>query len=74
MTNKHFENIFSYHATTDTQVFKYSTIREMAKQLAYLIDHSCPDSHEKSVAIMHLQNTVMWANASIAINEPSKDA
>lgn len=41
----------------------------MAKELAHLINKNAPESREKSLAFTSLQQTVMWANAAIAINE-----
>jgi len=37
--------------------------------LAFDIEHFCPDSREKSVAITKLEESIMWANAAIARNE-----
>ena len=66
--NPQIENIFKYHAPKEGQSEKYEAINEKAKELAYLIDDLCPNSREKSLAITHLQETKMWANASIACN------
>ena len=62
------ENNFMYHAPKEGQVEKYTAIREKAKELAYLIDGQCPNSREKSLAVTNLEQSVMWANASIARN------
>jgi len=67
--NQQIENNFKYHAPKDGQPEKYQAIREKAKELAYLIDELCPNSREKSLAITNLEQSVMWANASIARNE-----
>ena len=67
MDNK-IENAFIYHAPKEGQLEKYNTIREKAKELAYLIVNACPDSREKSLATTKLEESVMWANASIARN------
>jgi hypothetical protein len=69
MTNIQIDNLFSYHKPLPGQPERYEMIRRGAKELAKLIQNECPDSHEKSLAITNLQQTVMWANASIAINE-----
>ncbi len=66
--NEVIENNFMYHAPKEGQPGKYVKIREKAKDLAYLIEALCPNSREKSVAITHLETSVMWANASIARN------
>ncbi len=69
MTPSQIENIFSYHKPAGYQAKRYETIRDTAKTLAYTINNDCPESREKSLAITSLQQAVMWANASIAINE-----
>ncbi|WP_308860243.1 Acb2/Tad1 domain-containing protein [Paenibacillus radicibacter] len=66
--NPTIENNFMYHSPKEGQAEKYSAIREKAKELAYLIDELCPNSREKSKAMTELEDSVMWANASIARN------
>lgn len=63
------ENHFSYHSPKGDQPERYEKIRSKAKELAYLIQESCPTSDEKSLAMRKLEECVMWANASIARNE-----
>lgn len=63
------ENTFTYHAPKGTQQSRYEIIREKAKELAYILEDSCPDSREKSLAFTKLEEAVMWGNASIARNE-----
>jgi hypothetical protein len=60
---------FTYHPPKDGQPEKYTAIRDKAHQLAVLINDTCPDSREKSLAVTNLEESVMWANASIARNE-----
>lgn len=62
------ENNFKYHAPKEGQPEKYTAIREKAKELAKLIDKQCPNSREKALAFTNLEQSVMWANASIARN------
>lgn len=66
--NNQIENNFMYHSPKDGQAEKYEEIREKGKELAYLIDGICPNSREKSLAMTKLEESVMWANASIARN------
>lgn len=66
---KTIENNFTYHSPKNDQPERYAKIRDNAKQLALLLDQLCPQSREKSIAFTHLENCVMWANASIARNE-----
>ncbi len=62
------ENNFKYHAPKEGQTEKYENIREEAKKVACLIEDLCPSSREKSLALTKLEESVMWANASIARN------
>ena len=59
---------FTYHPPTDDQDALYKAIRAKARELAELVDERCPDSREKSLAMTKLEESVMWANASIARN------
>jgi hypothetical protein len=68
MSNEKIENNFSYHSPKEGQPEKYQAIREKAKELAYLINDTVPDSRERSIAMTQLEDTVMWANAGIARN------
>ncbi|MCT6924084.1 hypothetical protein [Metasolibacillus sp.] len=67
--NQQIENNFMYHSPKEGQQKKYESIREKAKELAYLIDDVCPNSREKSVSMTNLEQAVMWANAAVARNE-----
>lgn len=62
-------NRFTYRAPHGDQPSRYEIIRSHAFALALELNDLCPDSREKSLAITHLEQTVMWANASIARNE-----
>ena len=60
-------NRFTYHPPGDDETIqKYVTIRNNAFAFATRIDALAPDSREKSLAITHLEEAVMWANAAIA--------
>jgi hypothetical protein len=63
------EKRFTYHSPKADQPPRYEAIRAKGKELAELINNSCPDSREKSVAFTKLDEVVMWANAAIARNE-----
>lgn len=66
--NNQIENNFMYHKPKEGQNEKYETLRSKAKELAYLIEELCPNSRERSLAFTKLEESVMWANASIARN------
>jgi len=69
MTNDQIENTFTYHKPFGDQPERYEIIRGEAKRLAQVLQRACPESREKSLALTNLQQAVMWANASIALNE-----
>lgn len=66
---KRLDNNFVYHGPKDTQWERYQNIRDGAKRYARLLMESCPESRELSLALTHLEECVMMANASIARNE-----
>jgi hypothetical protein len=57
---------FTYHAPKAGQPAIYLQLREKAKEMALLINEFCPESREKALAFTQLEDTVFWANASIA--------
>lgn len=63
------ENIFTYHSPTENQKARYMILRDKAKAFGHSINGACPESREKSLALTKLQEAVMFASASIAINE-----
>jgi len=69
MTYAQIKEIFTYHKPFGDQANRYGELRELAKDMANLIQATCPESREKSLAFTNLQQAIMWANASIAINE-----
>lgn len=63
------DNVFTYHKPFGNQPERYEELRAKAKELAIRITTNCPNSRERSLALSNLQQAIMWANASIAINE-----
>lgn len=63
------DRAFDAHPVQKGQAIRYSDIRGKAKEMARLINGSCPPSRERSLAITNLEQAVMWANKSIAVNE-----
>lgn len=60
---------FSYHAPQPDQFPRYAKLREYAKAFATTLCETCPPSRELSLALTHLEETVMFANAAIARHE-----
>ena len=59
-------NRFTYHPPTDQQVFIYKRIGTQANSFAFTIEEFCPDSEEKKIALLRLDEVVMHVNAAIA--------
>lgn len=67
-TSAEIEKNFKYHAPSGSQPERYVAVREKAKELAILIAQTGHASRELSLALTHLEEAVMWANAGIARN------
>jgi hypothetical protein len=63
------ENRFVYHQPLGDQAERYVTLREAAKNLAFLILSLTPKSREQSLALTYLEETIYSANAAIARHE-----
>ena len=63
------EKRFTYHPPKENQPERYEMIRSSALEFALFLNRACPDSREKSIAMTHLDQVVMFANASIARRE-----
>lgn len=69
MDDKELVSRFTYHPPKNDQATRYEKLRFNGLNLADMINELVPDSREKSLAITHLEQAVMWANAAIARNE-----
>lgn len=63
---------FTYHRPTGDQPQRYEQLRAKAKELAFLIRDLCPATPERTEAINRLRESIMWANASIALSKPGE--
>jgi len=63
------ETRFTYHPPKEGQPEIYESIRDECKRLAHFISERCPQSPELDQALNRLDETMMWANASIARRE-----
>jgi hypothetical protein len=60
---------FTYHPPKHDQQDRYVLIREEARKLAMLLASNTPPSREQALALTHLDQCVMCANAAIARHE-----
>jgi len=66
LTKEELDIRFTYHPPKGDQQERYTKLGTKIRELADLIAEVCPDSHEQALAMERLEETRMWANASIA--------
>ena len=64
--NKELAIRFTYHPPVGDQVNIYEQIRKEAGLFAESIRNQTPECREQSLAITKIEESVFWANASIA--------
>lgn len=62
------EHIFTYHSPKDDQPERYEKIREAAKEFALVILENTPPGADASTCVRKIRETVMTANAAIALD------
>lgn len=67
LTRDDLKEIFSYHAPEGGDAERYNLIRAGALQFAEVILDNTPPGPDQTVAIRKLRESVMTANASIAL-------
>lgn len=65
------DHVFEYHAPNEKQAEAYKEIRAYAKDLAAVLMLRCPGSADRTAALRKLRETVMTANAAIALDGKS---
>jgi hypothetical protein len=60
------ERRFMHHRATDATRRQHEQIRARCMTLADYLNNLLPDGNEKDLAIMHLEEVKMWANAAVA--------
>ena len=63
------ERLFTYHPPQGDQAERYGKLRDAAKAYAKTIVALSPESAEQTLALRHVQEAAMMANAAIAVNE-----
>lgn len=63
-----YDKLFIHHPPSADRIKKHEGLREFAIQYARYIEENTPPSSERTLAIRKLQETLMWANAALAIN------
>lgn len=67
---------FTYHAPRPElgQLERYARLRDETHALALRITELTPPGREQALALTHLEQAVMWANAAIARGEATLPA
>jgi hypothetical protein len=61
------ENRFAFHsATTDERRCAHTSVRRQCFELANWLNSALPEGREKALAMTHLEEVMMWANAAVA--------
>lgn len=63
---KEIDSRFTYRAPTEITKLMHEDIDLLTRRLAHQLDELLPEGREKSLALTHLQDCRMWANAAIA--------
>lgn len=61
------DQLFTYHPPQPADIEKYEAIRVAARSFAWTIRTYAPRSSDRTVAIRHIREAVMNANAAIAL-------
>lgn len=61
---------FGFHKPDAEGVVKMTTIRKKIRELALVIQETCPDSREKATALTQLSFVMMAANSAIVQQYP----
>lgn len=64
--NEQLEHNLTNHTPAPERIYAIEELRTTAKELGHAIVEFCPESRERSLALTNLEQTVMWAVASIA--------
>lgn len=67
MDTNELHNRFDYHPPKGQGTINaHADMRNMCKNVADVLNQMLPDGREKSLAITHLEEVMMWSNAAIA--------
>lgn len=66
ITREELDIRLTYHPPKGDQPERYEKIGAKVRELADLVVELCPESREQSLALTHIEEAKMWANAGIA--------
>lgn len=71
-TDDDLDNRFRYHRPGPDAIAKHAQVTELTLALAKQIRDICPDGRNLSLALTHLEDVRMRANAAIACDAPEE--
>lgn len=61
------ENRFAFHpATSEEKRDAHTSVRQLCRQLADVMNERLPDGREKEIVMTRLEEVMFWANAALA--------
>ena len=67
MDTQDLEHRFAFHpALTPAKRDAHASVRRECQDLADFLNNTLPEGREKSLAITHLEEVMMWGNAALA--------
>lgn len=69
MTDTDLEKRFLYHAPGPAARWRHAAVSSLTLELAKKLAKLTPASRQQALALTHLEEVRMWANASIACNQ-----
>jgi hypothetical protein len=70
-TNKDLIKRFEYKKADPERLIKHEDVRAVVIALAVDLNAMLPEGREKASAFTKLQEVMFWANAAVAMHEPS---
>lgn len=67
MDAKDIAHRFAFHAaTTEEKRDAHTSVRQHCRELADFLNERLPEGREKSLAMTHLEEVMLWGNAALA--------
>ena len=66
MRDDDLDNRFRFHPANSETGMKHAEVRDACRSFAGFLNERLPEGREKSLAITHLEEVMLWSNAAIA--------
>jgi hypothetical protein len=64
---------FAYHKPSDDGLARITKLRVAFSVVKREIEHTCPESRHRAVAITELETAAMWAIKAVVFNDPASE-